>query len=71
MLCHVAHARSDFACCEMGYTLSLLLDCDQSDAADKTFNDAISCGLSLVMVDACVTCDLVTTGLGAMFPVHM
>ena len=55
----------------MGYTLCLLLDCDQSDAADKNFNDAISCGLSLVMVDACVTCDLVTTGLGAMFPVHM
>ncbi len=71
MLCHVTHACSDCACCEMGYMHGLLLECVQLDFADSTSNDAISCDSSLPMVDACVTCDFVITGLGAMFPLHM
>ena len=55
----------------MVHVHGLLLDSVQSDAADESLNDAISCGSPLLMVEACVTCDYVTTGLGAMFPVHM
>ena len=53
------------------YTHGLLLDCVQSDTADETLNSAVCCGLSVAIVDACVTCDLVLPGLGAVFPLHM
>ena len=55
----------------MVHMRSLLLDCVQSDAADKSLHNAIFCGSRLLMVEACVTCDLVATGVGAMFPLHM
>lgn len=60
-----------FSFCNMEYMHDLLLDCVQSDTADETLNSAISCGSSLAIVDARVTCDLVITGVGAVFPLHM
>ncbi len=71
MLCHLTHARSDSALCDMGCMHGLLLDCVQSDAADNMWNNAIPCDFLLLLVRACVTCYFVITGFGAMFPLHM